>query len=58
MHRVKFTLMVQAHFPSPGNGKEYENEFLQVKFIILISCSLTAEPTYQILLIIYISSEL
>ena len=30
MHRVKFTSMVQVHFPSPGNGKDYENEFLQV----------------------------
>ena len=52
MHQGKFTLMVQVYFPLPGKGKDYEKEFLQVKCIILISCSIAAEPTYQILLII------
>ena len=41
----KFTLLVQVYFPLPGNGKDYENEFLQVKCIILTNI-------YQILLII------
>ena len=30
--------MVQVYFPLPGNGKDYEKEFLQVKCIILTNC--------------------